>query len=72
MGAKAGRSVVNFLPDGAGAYPAYNTALRRPDKAKPPSGNPPSGNPHRTHTVNDSTFSNAARRVSGVNVTGSA
>ncbi len=67
MGAKAARSAVDFLPDGAGAYPAYNTALRRPDKAKPPSGNP-----HRTHTVNDSTFSNAARRVSGVNVTGSA
>ena len=45
MGGKAARSAVDFLPDGADAYPAYNIAFaviisrRRPDKAKPPSGN---------------------------------
>ncbi|STH96239.1 Uncharacterised protein [Citrobacter braakii] len=33
---------------------------------------PPSGIPHHDHTVNDSTFSKAARSVCGVNVTGSA
>ena len=73
MAGKVARSAVDFLPDGADAYPAYNIALaviisrRRPDKAKPSSGNP-----HHNHTVNDSTFSNAARSVSGVNVTGRA
>ncbi|XPE40973.1 hypothetical protein ACNKHK_03220 [Shigella flexneri] len=44
MGGKAARSAVDFLPDGADAYPAYNIAFaviisrRRPDKAKPLSG----------------------------------
>lgn len=45
----------------------WRNLRRRPDKAKPSSGNP-----HHNHTVNDSTFSNAARSVSGVNVTGRA
>ncbi len=27
MGGKAARSAVDFLPDGADAYPAYNNAL---------------------------------------------
>ena len=67
MGGKAARSAVEFLPDGANAYPAYNIALavgliRR--------------SRHQAtctiHTVNVSTFSNAARSVSGVSFTGSA
>lgn len=73
MAGKVARSAVDFLPDGTDAYPAYNIAFaviisrRRPDKAKPLSGIP-----YPNHTVNDSTFSNAARSVSGVNVTGRA